>query len=160
MKILLIPNTPLPCQEAILHNAKNMSLLNNMLCNYPLPHNIKLINKVDCVVTHAEEDVTLCSYMLKTVADGVQTMRILSDDTDIFVLLVYWTSRIQITAKIQLEKLNGDVLDINETAERIGPRKCSQILGVHALSGSGTVSYPFGKGKRSARMLLEIDIPG
>ena len=114
---------------------------------------------LDCVVTHDEADVTLLSYMLKAVAEGAQTIRILSDDTDVFVLLVYWTSRMQVVAKIQMGKWNGDVLDINETVLRLGPRKCSQLLGIHALSGCDTVSYPFGKGKKSALKLLEIDIP-
>ena len=59
-----------------------------------------------------------------------------------------------------MEKWNGDVLDINESVKRLGPRKCSQLLGIHALSGCDTVSYPFGKGKKSALKLLEIDIPG
>ena len=63
-------------------------------------------------------------------------------------------------AKIQMEKWNSDVLDINETVQRLGPRKCSQLLGIHALSGCDTMSYPFGKGKKSALNLLEIDIPG
>ena len=77
---------------------------------------------------------TLCNYMLKAAAEGAQTIRILSDDTDVLVLLVYWTSRMRVAAKIQMEKWNGDVLDINETVRRLGPRKCSQLLGNHALS--------------------------
>ena len=146
--VRLTPNTLLPCREVILHNSKYKNLLNNILCSYPLPHNIQLVNMLDCVVTHDEADITLCSYMLKGVAEGAQTIRILSDDTDVFVLLVYWTSRMQVVAKIQMEKWNGDVLDINETVQRLGPRKCSQLLGIHALSGCDTVSYPFGKGKQ------------
>ena len=59
-----------------------------------------------------------------------------------------------------MEKWNGDFLDVNETVERLGPRKCSQLLGIHALSGCDTVSYPFGRGKKSTLKLLEIDIPG
>ena len=66
----------------------------------------------------------------------------------------------RVVAKIQMENWNGDVLDINETVQRLGPRKCSQLFGIHALSGCDTVSYPFGKGKKSALKLLEIDIPG
>ena len=146
-EVCLTPNTFLPCREVILHNSKNKNLLNNFLCSYPLPHNIQLVNMLDCVVTHDEADVTLCSYMLKPVAEGAQTIRILSDDTDVFVLLVYWTSRMQVVAKIQMEKWNGDVLDINETVQRLGPRKCSQRLGIHALSGCDTVSCPIGKRK-------------
>ena len=159
-EVRLTPNTPLPCREAILHNSKNKNLLNSILCSYPLPHNIQLVNKLECAVTHDEADITLCSYMLKAVAEGTQTIRILSDDTDVFVLLVYWTSRMRVAAKIQMEKWNEDVLDINETVRRLGPSKCSQLLGIHALSGCDTVSYPFGKGKLSALKLLERDLPG
>ena len=57
----------------------------------------------------------------------------------------------RVVAKIQMEKWNGDVLDMNETVQRLGPRKCSQLLGIHALSGCDTVSYPFGKGKNRAQ---------
>ena len=53
----------------------------------------------------------------------------------------------RVVAKIQKEKWNGDVLDISETVQRLGPRKCSQLLGIHVLSGCDTMSYPFGKGK-------------
>ncbi|KAK2167751.1 hypothetical protein NP493_1261g00015 [Ridgeia piscesae] len=98
---------------------------------------------LDSVVTHEDVDVTLCSYMLK-----------------VFVLLECWTSRTRVVAKIQMEKWNGDILDINETVQRLGPRKCRQLLGIHALSGCDTVSYPFGKGNKSALKLLEMDIPG
>ena len=66
----------------------------------------------------------------------------------------------RVVANIQVEKWNGDVLDVSKTIEQLGPRKCSQLLGLHALSGCDTVSYPFGKGTTSALKLLEIDIPG
>ena len=110
-------------------------MLNNILCSYRLPHIIYLVNMMDCVVTHDEADVTLWSYMLKAVAERAQTIRILSDATDVFVLLVYWTSRMRVFAKIQMEKWNGDGLDINKTIHRLGPRKCSQLLGIHAMPG-------------------------
>ena len=66
----------------------------------------------------------------------------------------------RVVDNIQMEKWNGDVLDVNKTIEQLGVRKCSQLLGLHALLGCDTVSYPFGKGKESAMKLLEIDIPG
>ena len=97
--------------------------------------------------------------MLKVAANGAQTIHILSDDTNVFLLPVYWTSRMWVVGKIQMEKWNGNVLDINKTVERLGLRKCSQLLGVHVLSGCDTVSYPCGKGKKSVLKLLEIDIP-
>ena len=81
---------------------------------------------------------------LHAAADGAQTICILSGDTDVFVLLAYWTSRIRVAANILMEKWNGDVLDVSKTIAHLGSRKCSQLLGLHALSGCDTVSYPFG----------------
>ena len=70
IEVRLTQNTPLPWREIILHNSKNKNLLSNILCNYPLPHNIQLVNMLDCVVNHDEADVTICSCMLKAVAVG------------------------------------------------------------------------------------------
>ena len=66
----------------------------------------------------------------------------------------------RVVANILMEKWNGDVLDVSQTTEQLGPRKCSQLLGLHALSGCDTVSYPIGKGKKSELKLLERDIAG
>ena len=40
----------------------------------------------------------------------------------------------RIAAKIQMEKWNGDALDIDETVRWLGPRKYNQLLGNHTLS--------------------------
>ena len=59
-----------------------------------------------------------------------------------------------------MEKWDRSVLDINATVTKLG-EKCQGILGMHALSGCDTVSYPSGKGKISAlKVLLENDMPG
>ena len=107
---MLTSSTILPCRDAILHNK-----LTSIICEDSVTNNIQLINKQNCSVSHCQADITLCSYMLKAVEDGAETIRILSDDTDIFVLLVYWVGKKNINTNIQMEKWNGDVLDINKT---------------------------------------------
>ena len=67
-------------------------------------------------------------------------IRILSDDTDVFVLLVYWVHRASLKCKVQMGRWDGTVLDINSTFTDLGP-KCLQLLGLHALSRCDTVSY-------------------
>ena len=64
---------------------------------------------MDCIVSHrpTEAGNTLCIHMLKAVEEDAQTIRILSNNTDVFVLLVYWASKKQITAKIQMENEMG-----------------------------------------------------
>ena len=96
---------------------------------------------MDCLIKR-----TLCSHMLHAAVDGVQTIRILSDDTDVFVL-VYWTSRMRVVDN--MEKWNDDVLDVNKTIEQLGLRKCSQLLGLHALSGCDRCRTRSEKGKVS-----------
>ena len=156
----LTPNTPLPCRKAILKNSKNKSLLASILCGYPTQNNVQLVNKLDCLITHEEADITLCSYMLKAAASSAETVRIVCDDTDVFVLLVYWTWRKTIRKNIQMEKWDGMVLVIHATVVKLGD-KCGQLPGMHALSGCDTVSYPYGKGKKSAlKVLMNNDMDG
>ena len=59
-----------------------------------------------------------------------------------------------------MERWDGSVLDINSTCANRGP-KCLQLLGMHALSGCDTTSYPFGRGKTTAlKTLLADDFHG
>ena len=58
-----------------------------------------------------------------------------------------------------MEKWDGTVLDIRATVDNLGD-KCGELLGMHALSGCDTVSYPCYKGKKSAfKVLANSDIP-
>ena len=61
-------------------------------------------------------------------------IRVLSDDTDVFVLLVYWVRRKELESKVQMERWDGTVLNINATRDKLGA-KCLRLLGMHALSG-------------------------
>ena len=45
-----------------------------------------------------------------------------------------------------MEHWDGSVLDINATYADLG-QKCLQLLGMHALSGYDTTSYPYCKGR-------------
>ena len=51
-----------------------------------------------------------------------------------------------ITALMQVEKWDGSVLHINNTAAALGDNSV-QLLRMHAMPGCDTVSYPFNKGK-------------
>ncbi len=87
---------------------------------------------------------------------------VLSDDTDVFVLLVYWVYQadLELLCKVQMERWDGTVLNINATCANLGPT-CLQLLGMHALCRCYTTSYPYGKGKITAlNTLLAHDFPG
>ena len=71
-----------------------------------------LVSRADSIVKHDEADISLNSYMLHVVFRGARTVRILSDDTDVFILLVYWCHKANVTCPVQMEKWNGTVLNI------------------------------------------------
>ena len=90
-------------------------------------------------------------YVLESANNGKGVIRVLSDDTDVFVLLVYWVHRADIQGKVQMERWDGTILDINATSAHLGS-KCLQLLGMHALSGCDTTSYPYMARARSVHL--------
>ena len=60
--------------------------------------------------THDEADVTMTAYMLQTAEFGKDVIRILSGDTDVFVVLVYWVWKMQLHCSVQMERWNAGVL--------------------------------------------------
>ena len=133
----------LPTRDAIMKNTANKRQLNQLLCRFNLGHNINMVGRENCLVHHDEADITIVSYMLKFAEKGV-TILILSNDTDVFVLLVYWCWKAKVEAHVLMERWDRSVLDINNTVIALGV-KCKGLLGTHALSGCHTVSFPCGK---------------
>ena len=78
-------------------------------------------------------------------------IQITADDTDIFVLAVYFLHKYSLKANIVMKKNNGRFIDINSSAESLGT-KCLDLLALHAASGCNSVSFPYGKGKSQALM--------
>ena len=114
----------------------------------------------DGAFTHDEADVTMIAYMLQAAEFGKDIIRILSDDTDVFVMLVYWVWKMQLHCSVQMEHWNGVFVNINASCTELGLR-CLQLMSMHVLSGCDSVSYPFNKGKTSALNTLQAgDFPG
>lgn len=152
--------SPLPNRETVMKNKHNKRELSRVLCTFNLSPDITMDSRDDAVFSHDESDVTMISHMLQAAESGKGTIRILSDDTDVFVLLVYWVWKAELRSRVQMERWDGAVIDINTTCLLLGS-KCLQLLGMHALRGCDTVSYPFGKGKISAlNALMAGDFPG
>ena len=76
----------------------------------------------------------------------VQHIQVKTDDTDILFLLLYYFWSYKPVVQITMKKFNGNVIDINRSASMLGSI-CSQLLAMHALTGSDSTSYPCKKGK-------------
>ncbi len=82
--------SPLPKRDGILKSKNNKWRLASVLGTFSLGENATMDTQDDGAFGHDEADITMISYILEAAYDGKGVIRVLSDDTDVFVLLVYW----------------------------------------------------------------------
>ena len=81
----------------------------------------------DGTFCYDEVDVTIVQEAVKF---GQNVICILSDGTDVLILLVYWVNLVDMQCKVQMEPWGGPVLEINATYDDLG-QKCLQLPGMH-----------------------------
>ena len=69
-----------------------------------------LTNLTDSSPTRRRTSGCIALIMLDAAASSAETVRIVCDDSTVFVLLVYWTWRKNIRKNIHMEKWDGTVL--------------------------------------------------
>ena len=141
--------SPLPNREVIMKSKANKILLSCLLCTCTLAPNILMVGADEGLFNHEEADVLMVSFIIAAVRDGKKVIRILSDDTDVFAILIFWVRKLSIKALVHMEKWDGTVLHSNNLGAALGDTSL-QLPGMHAVTGCDTVSYPFNKGKLTA----------
>ena len=69
------------------------------------------------MTVHFKPIIAMVSYVIQAANYGKDVIRmVISDDTDVFVRLVYWVHRAALQCKVQKKRWNGTVLDINATS--------------------------------------------
>ena len=127
----------LPKRDAVMKSKLNKRKLASVLGTFDLGKSTTVETRDDCTFLHDEADVTMVSFVLEAAKSGQSVIRVLSDDTDVFVLLVYWMNRANLLCKVQMEHWDESVLDIKVTCAYLG-QKCLQLPGMHALRGCDT----------------------
>ena len=138
----------------------NKRKLVSVLSTFTVGDMTTIESRDDSEFDHDEADITMISYVIEADKCWKNVIRELSDNNNVFVLLVYWVYREEMTSNVQIERWDGTVLDINATCTDLGPQ-CLQLQGMYAISGCDTTSYPYAKGKFSAlKSMLDGDFPG
>ena len=71
-----------------------------------------MVGEEEGLFNHEDADVLMASFMIDDVRDGKKVIRILSKDTDVFVILIFWVRKLSIKALVQMEKWDRTVLHI------------------------------------------------
>ena len=114
------------------------------------------LNNHQDMATTQEEGYTLIVQQISRVEDG--TVLVVADDTDTFVLLLYFCHQGSISCEVLMVSpiQRRSVLDINAAVEEhssIVP----DLLAAHGLTGCDTVASCFGIGKVAALKVLRHD---
>ena len=108
-------NSPLPSRDAILKNKHNKLELSRILSTIDMDADMSIDSRYNGGFEHEEADVTMIAHLLQAAESGQSVIRILTDDTDVFILLVYCVWKMQLHSAVQMERWNGVVIDINAT---------------------------------------------
>jgi len=100
----LTTNTPLHSRDAIMRNKHNKLQLTKVLCTFSFDEGVRVESPSDGVFNHDEADITMMSDLLKAAESDTRVIRFLSDDTDVFVMLVCRVYRKMIGATVQMER--------------------------------------------------------
>ena len=141
---------------SLLHNNLHVT---QILEKFSFGGDILMDTRYDGEYKHDEANVTIVSFVLNRAAAAIAagttnyTMRTMTDDADVFVLLmVYWLHRKDLmdSINVQVERCGDNVLNSNETCQLLGSESLKllmhALLMMHALSGCDITSYPSGKG--------------
>ena len=134
---IIVPFT----QEKFLSNKNNKVQLIKMLSQYFKDDGNEVIN------CSGDADSTICHTALDLATTGEKEVVLIADDTDIFVMLIYhWKSEMKNIIFYQQKMLRG--WNIAYLFPRLDKVK-DHILFVYVMTGCGTTSAPYGKGKKS-----------
>ena len=176
-------SAPLPTQNTLLKFSKNKIKLIRLLVEYislNLPHtlNKKLIitasdptpveifkgvitERRDLYTRHEEADVIIPHQVISAIGKGSSCVRVLSDDTDVFVLLLHYLLPIDqdVVPMVQMdspktEERDRALINIMKTGLAHKPI-IPHLLAAHSLLGNDTVPKLFGIGKNTVLKILK-----
>ena len=107
-----------------------------------------ILDRRDMISSHEEADVLLIHQLIAVRETVSNSVLIISGDTDVFVLLLTFCKKYNLSFDIFMESPVKDrsLIDIKKTIER-HENIISELLPAHAISGCDTVACLFGIGK-------------
>ncbi|KAJ8870229.1 hypothetical protein PR048_029246 [Dryococelus australis] len=169
----LTENIPLPPQKVVLTVTENKKQLIGLICeelhsdnafhkhevqkfvitgfdNTPFQISAgKVIHNREYLYTiHEEADTIIIQQMIAVSRENPEVISFVSDDTDVFVLLLHYYQECNVSACVLMESpvQERTIVDIGQTVRKHSS-VISELLPANALSGCDTVACYFGIGK-------------
>ena len=91
--------SPLPNRDIIMRSKANKRFISRLLCTCTMDSHILMVGEDEGLLNHDDADVLMISYMIEAVRKDKRGIRIISGDTDVLILLVFWVRKLVITSK-------------------------------------------------------------
>ena len=119
-------------------------------------HKAFVIERSDIQTTHEEADNILAQQMFVAANEHRKGISVISDDTDVFVLLLYHYQAQNLKLQVIMESpvKKRTVVDIRDTVQRHNAI-IPDLISAHAVSGCDTVASYYGIGKSNLIMILQ-----
>ena len=175
----LSPSTPLPPQQVVLTVTDNEVQLTELICQQltsefqekPSKHRLVITGKelmplelnhgtryhrTELKTTHEEADVIIIHQVIQIANAGAKSIKVICDDTDVFILLMYAVLSHQLSCSVTMESTSSarTLIDVCASAEKHSSI-VSQLPAAHAITGCDTVAQCFGIGKATAIKCLK-----
>ena len=164
--------TPLPSQSVLLKFTKNKIKLIKLLAEYllqnfpedspkrlivtsghPTPKQVfkgSITERDDLRTTHEEADVIIPRQVISAMHEGASCVRVICDDTDVFLLLLHTLYPFNTTVTVQMDSPKNEdrgLVDIIKTG-LANKDLVPCLLAAHSISGCDTVPQYYGIGKK------------
>jgi len=112
----------------------------------------------DLTSSQEEADTRMLLHALHASKQGHKAMIIVAEDTDVFILCLAFSKEMSsnLYMKCSMQNITRYV-DISKLVSAIGDGVCQALVGLHAFTGSDTVSAFAGRGKVGALKKLKRD---
>jgi len=119
------------------------------------------INRQDMAIKHEEADVIFVNQFISATREAYNTIHIICDDTDVFVILLHFYDKLNFENELLMVPTSSkrNVVNIGATVNKY-PDIIKHILPLHVLTGCDTVSSIYSIGKiKAAKTLLKGHVP-
>ena len=113
-------------------------------------------DREDLNATQEETDVIIIQQLLTSIKEGAKGIKVVCDDTDVFILLMHFYHLYNWTCNVLMEGTSGDrkVISISESVSKYSDI-VSSVLAMHGLSGCDTIPRMSVIGKKTALNILQ-----
>lgn len=125
---------------------------------FEISHGGVVIRRADLSTSHEEADNIIVQQVMLSVRNNeTSDITVISDDTDVFILLLHYYHSGSMKNRITMESpiKERTVIDIGKTVEK-HVSIVNELLPAHALTGCDTVACCYGVGKGTALKVLKV----